>query len=97
MKYSESIKPVSYFKSHAAEVIRDVVENQKTMIITQNGEAKVVVQDIKSYEKLQDSLALLKILSMSAKEKAEGKVIPAEKVLDIIRKEHKLKRQDSKK
>jgi len=51
----EGIKPNSYFKAHASELINDVVENQRTMIITQNGEAKVILQDIHSYEQMQES------------------------------------------
>ena len=59
MKLSESVKPISYLKSHTAEALRDVSEGQKTMIITQHGEAKAVLQDISSYEQTQESLALL--------------------------------------
>ena len=76
MKPSEDIKPISYLKAHAAEVIRDIVNNRKTMIITQNGEARVVVQDVKEYEKMQESLALLKILALGNKNIKEGKVKP---------------------
>ena len=68
MKYSESIKSISYLKTHASKVIRDVTDNQKTLIITHNGEAKVVLQDVKVYEKTQESIALLKILALSGKE-----------------------------
>lgn len=50
MKLSESIKPISYLKAHASEIIRDVYENRKTYIITQNGYAKVVVYSIEDYE-----------------------------------------------
>ncbi|MBN2655748.1 MAG: type II toxin-antitoxin system Phd/YefM family antitoxin [Spirochaetales bacterium] len=67
MKLSNGVKPISYFKAHASEVINDVVENRNTMVITQNGEAKVVLQDIRSYEQMQESLALLKILALSTK------------------------------
>ena len=74
MKYSESVKPISYFKAHASEVVRDVTDNNKTMIITQNGEAKVVLQDVRTYEELQESLALLKILALSSKSLKEKKV-----------------------
>jgi len=49
MKPSEDIKPISYFKAHASEVIKDVSNNHKTLIITQNGKAKVVVQDIQTF------------------------------------------------
>ncbi len=73
MKYSEAVKPISYLKTHASEVIRDVSTNQKTMIITHNGEAKVIVQDIHLYEQTQDSLALLKILAQSASSIQKGK------------------------
>lgn len=68
MKFSEAVKPISYLKTHASEVIRDVAENQKTLIITHNGEAKVILQDVKVYEKTQESIALLKILALSGKE-----------------------------
>src|SRR3989339_2157547 len=68
MKFSESIKPISYLKAHASEVIRDVAENQKTLVITHNGEAKVILQDVKVYEKTQESIALLKILALSGRE-----------------------------
>ncbi|MBB6481156.1 type II toxin-antitoxin system Phd/YefM family antitoxin [Spirochaeta isovalerica] len=72
MKLSNGVKPISYFKAHASEVINDVVENQNTMVITQNGEAKVVLQDIRSYEQMQESLAMLKILALSTKSINEG-------------------------
>jgi len=74
MKLSESIKPISYLKAHASELIKDVAENQKILIITQNGEAKVVVQDLESFEKTRESLALLKMLAQSQKSKKEGRV-----------------------
>ncbi len=66
MKFSESVKPISYLKAHASEVIRDVAENQKTLLITHNGEAKVVLQDVKIYEQTQEAIALLKILALNS-------------------------------
>ena len=72
MKYSQSIRPISYLKSHASELIRNISSNQETLIITQNGEAKVVVQDIRVYEQTQDSLALLKILAQSSSNLNKG-------------------------
>lgn len=65
MKYSDSIKPISYLKTHASEVVRDVCSNREPMIITHHGEAKVIVQDIHAYEQTQESLALLKMLAQS--------------------------------
>lgn len=86
MKLSEDIKPISYFKSHASEVIRDVIESHKTMVITQNGEAKVILQDIQEYEKTQESLALLKILALSRKSLEEGKNRPFREAFKDLRK-----------
>lgn len=81
MKLSQAIKPISYFKAHAAEIIKTLSENPGTMVITQNGEAKVVVQDIRTYEQIQESLCLLKILSQGRKEIERGEVQPANEVL----------------
>ncbi|MBW7887922.1 MAG: type II toxin-antitoxin system Phd/YefM family antitoxin [Bacteroidetes bacterium] len=65
MKLSTAVKPISYLKAHASELIRDITETRQTLIVTHNGEAKVVVQDIRSYEKMQEALALLKIINFS--------------------------------
>jgi len=89
MKLSESVKPISYLKSHTAEALRDVSEGQRTMVITQHGEAKAVLQDIVSYEQTQESLALLKMLSQSAKSIKEGRSKPVHKAFADIRKQVK--------
>lgn len=94
MKYSESIKPISYLKTHASEVIRDVANNQKTLVITHNGEAKVVLQDVKLYEKTQESIALLKILALSGKELKLRKYKPLQTSLKSVQsKINKFKRE----
>ena len=85
MKLSESVKPISYLKAHASEMLRDLSNNQKTMIITQNGEAKAVLQDIKTYEEMQASLALLKLLSLSSKSKDQKKYKTIENSFSDIR------------
>ena len=85
MKYSEAVIPISYLKTHASEVVRNVSENQKTLIITHNGEAKVVLQDVKVYEKTQESIALLKILALSGKELKKGDFKTLEKSFDKTR------------
>ena len=72
MKLSDSIKPISFLKAHASEIIRDIANNQKTLIVTQNGEAKVVVQDVKVYERTQETLAMLKILAQSSQNFRKG-------------------------
>lgn len=65
MKFSESVKPVSYLKAHVSEILKDLNENSKTLLITQNGEAKAILQDIKLYEQTQEAIALLKMVSLS--------------------------------
>ncbi len=85
MKLSEAIKPISYFKAHASEVLRDITKGNKTMVITQNGEAKAVLQDVRSYEQTQESLALLKILALSNRSMNEGRYKPIEQSFKDIR------------
>ncbi|HEC25912.1 MAG TPA: type II toxin-antitoxin system Phd/YefM family antitoxin [Gammaproteobacteria bacterium] len=86
MKLSESVKPISYLKSHTAEVLRDVSEGQRTMVITQHGKARAVLQDIASYEQTQESLALLKMLAQSSKSIQEGRSKPIKKAFADVRK-----------
>ncbi len=85
MKLSNQIKPISYLKAHAAEIVRKLVEHQEPMVITQNGEAKVVIQDIESYEKTQETMALLKILALGMRQIEAGQVLPAEDVIRRLR------------
>jgi prevent-host-death family protein len=85
MKLSSSVKPISYFKAHASEIIRQITGKHKTMIITQNGEAKAVVQDIHLYEETQESLAMLKILAMSGQSLRDGKTRPVGESFKAIR------------
>jgi prevent-host-death family protein len=87
MKYSEQIKPISYFKDNAAKVIADITESREPLIITQNGEATCVVQDIRSYEEDKETLALLKLLAMGRKQIEEGKVRLASEVFADMDKE----------
>jgi len=89
MKLSNAVKPISYFKAHASEIIRQISEKRETLVITQNGEAKAVVQDIRQYEETQESLALLKILALSSRSMKEGKTGPAKESFRAIREEIK--------
>lgn len=86
MKYSIQIKPISYLKAHAADVVRELAEQRQPMVITQNGEAKVVIQDVKSYEDTQETLALLKILALGSRQVESGKVQAAGDVVARLRK-----------
>jgi prevent-host-death family protein len=86
MRLSSQIKPISYLKANAAEIIRNLGDKGELMIITQNGEAKVVIQDIESYEQTQETLALLKILALGNRQIEEGKIISAADAVKGIRK-----------
>ena len=85
MKLSSQIKPISYLKANAAEIIRHLGDQQEPMVITQNGEAKAVLQDVKSYEQAQETLALLKILALGNRQVEENKVQPADQVIQAIK------------
>jgi prevent-host-death family protein len=85
MKFSSQIKPISYLKAHAAEIVRNLGEQWEPLVITQNGEAKVVMQGIESYEQTQETLALLKILALGTRQIEEGKVQSAEDVIKRLR------------
>ncbi len=80
MKFSTQVKPISYLKSHAAEIIKDITESREPMLITQNGEAKPVVMDVRSFEEQEETLALLKILALGNREIELGKFRDAEDV-----------------
>ncbi|MDY3204651.1 MAG: type II toxin-antitoxin system Phd/YefM family antitoxin [Arcobacter sp.] len=84
MHLSQDIKPISYLKAKTADVINSVNENQRTIIITQNGEAKAVVQDIKSYENLQNSLNLLKLIVQSENDIENNEVIEQKKMFENL-------------
>jgi prevent-host-death family protein len=86
LKLSSQIKPISYLKAHAAEIVRTLAERQAPMVITQNGEAKVVIQDIESYERTQQTMALLKILALGMRQVEEGNVLPAGIAIQRLRK-----------
>jgi prevent-host-death family protein len=85
MRYSAQIKPISYLKANAAEVLLDLAERREPMVITQNGEAKAVVQDIASYEQTQETLALLKLLALGNRDIEGGKTKPARAVVDRLK------------
>lgn len=87
MKFSTQVKPISYLKSHAAEIVKDISESREPMLITQNGEAKLVVMDVRSYEQQEEALALLKILAMGNRDIEQGRFRDAEEVFADLDKE----------
>ena len=80
MQLSTHIKPISYLKSHTAQIVKDISLSREPLLITQNGEAKLVVIDVKSYEERENTLALLKILALGTREIELGKFKDAEDV-----------------
>ena len=84
MKIKEDIKPISYLKSRSAELLAQINETHRPVIITQNGEPKAVIQDAESYEKMVNSLNLMKILAHSEKDIREGNTIKQETLFKQI-------------
>lgn len=82
MRYSTQIKPISYLKANAAEVLQELAANREPLVITQNGEAKAVIQDVASYEETQETLALLKILALGNQQIEQNRMRP---LTDAIR------------
>ena len=88
MRYSTQVKPISYLKANAAEVLSQITDQREPLIITQNGEAKAVLQDLASFEETQETLALLKILALGNQEIEAGDVTPLVDVVERLRAKH---------
>ena len=85
MKLTSKVKPISYIKANAAEILQQLEATREPVVITLNGEAKAVLQDLESYEDTQETLALLKILALGQKEDETGQVRPANEVIQRLR------------
>ena len=75
------IRPISYIKSHTAEMIKQVGDNRNPIIVTQNGEAKAVIIDVDSYQNLLNSINLMKIISIGDRNIKNGKIISHDEVV----------------
>jgi prevent-host-death family protein len=84
MKFSSHIKPISYLKSHTAEIVKEISESREPLLITQNGEAKLVVMDVKSYEEQEETFALLKILALGNQQIEQGNFRDVEEVFSEL-------------
>ncbi|KQM69827.1 type II toxin-antitoxin system Phd/YefM family antitoxin [Xylophilus sp. Leaf220] len=84
MKLSTQVKPISYLKSHAADIVKDLAESREPMLITQNGEAKLIVMDVRSYEEQAQTVAMLKILALGHRDIESGNFRPAEDVFSSL-------------
>jgi prevent-host-death family protein len=84
MNLSTQIKPISYLKSHTAQIVTELTQSRQPLVVTQNGEATMVVMDIKSYEERENTLALLKVLALGQHEIANGQFRDADEVFAEI-------------
>jgi prevent-host-death family protein len=81
----EDIKPISYIKTNAAEMMRYVNERKTPIVITQNGEAKAVLQDIETYENTQNAFALMNLIRLGERDIESGKARDVEGVFSDLR------------
>ena len=86
MNLKETIRPITYLKTNTADVLTTVTKTHTPIIITHKGEAKMVVQDIESYQNFRQSLDMLKLVAMGKKQINEGKTKPADEVFKSIEK-----------
>ncbi len=84
MQIVNDIKPVTYLKSRTADVLKHINETHRPMIITQNGEAKAVIQDPKSYEDMKNAISLLKLLSFAEEDIKNGNTHSEEDVFSSV-------------
>lgn len=85
MNFSTQVKPISHLKANAAQVLLQLAARREPLVITQNGQAKAVLQDVASYEETQETLALLKILALGNRDIERGKVKPLAAVVARLR------------
>jgi prevent-host-death family protein len=88
MHYSSRVKPISFLKTNPNDVLLQLAEQREPLILTENGEARAVIQDIASYEETQVTLALLKILAIGNQEIEQGKVKPIAEVIARLKAKH---------
>lgn len=82
MSLATHIRPITYLKTSAADIVKEFAQNPEPIIITQNGEAKMVVMDITEYERQQETLALLKLIAMGRQAFKAGEYSDAAAFLD---------------
>ena len=84
MNITQDIKPVTYLKSRAADVLKQINETHRPVIITQNGEPRAILQDPESYENMRNAIGILKLISQSENEIRTGKARPQQEVFRNI-------------
>ena len=89
MKIDEDIRPVTYLKSHAADLLAQVNDTHRPVIITQNGEARAVLQDPESFERMRAAIGLLKLVAQGEDDLRNGRTTSQEKVFSRLEKKLK--------
>ena len=84
MQLNNDIKPITYLKSRAADVLKQINETHRPMIITQNGEARAVIQDPQSYENMRNTISMLKLLSFAEEDIRNGDLVDEEEVFAAV-------------
>lgn len=82
MSSRQNVKPITYLKNHTADLVRDVAEEGRTVTITQNGEARVVVMDVETYDRWREAMALLKLLALGEADVASGRTVSQKEALE---------------
>ncbi len=86
MKVKEDIRPISYIKSHAADILNQVNETHRPIFVTQNGEAKAVLLDTESYESMQQAIGIMKLVTQGEKDIANNSTTEQDKYFNKIEK-----------
>lgn len=89
MKLSTQIKSISYLKTNAAAIAKNAKKSREPLIITQNGEAKLVIQSVEQYEQTQETLALLKLLALGDRQIENGQTVPFTEAMKRIARKQK--------
>jgi len=84
MDISRDIKPVTYLKARAADLLKQINETHRPVVITQNGEPRAVLQDPESYQNMRNAIGLLKLISLGEEDIKDGKARSQEEVFATI-------------
>jgi prevent-host-death family protein len=94
MKLSEDIKPVTYMKTRAAELLRDVKRSRRPIVITQHGEAQAVLLDVATYEAMRDATLLLRLTAQGEADAQAGRTVPQAEAFARVRRKLKQERDE---
>jgi prevent-host-death family protein len=84
MQITNDIKPITYLKSKAADLLKQINDTHRPVIITQNGEPRAVLQDPKTYENMRNAIGILKALSQGETDIKNGKSKSQDEIFEEI-------------